>query len=452
MNANNFFDKSNAGIHLLKQLSFVCFIIAIPLRFHATIMIRPNPPIYREYTDMMIYASDFFLLSTLTLWFIELNRERRKITLEPNFLSYALILLTFISMISTLFSVDPQLSAYHSVRMLLLFLLYVFLINNPSIRKLFLPISIMLLISAIPGIIQFQLQGSIGLFSLGELPLDPSTPGISIVNHEEVRYLRAYGLTDHPNILGGSIALALLLLSYIKVDEDYSIRSLQSGVFSIGVLGLLFTFSRSAWIAFILSSLLALFWLMKSNAAEEIRKLVWLYIPASMILLPFLWVNLPLLEVRLNTGGSINGNPQEIQSIGERGLMNKTANELFINHPFTGVGLGTLPIAIKEVYPDFPVAYQPAHFVLLDVAAETGIFGALAYSILIITPWLLMFQHRERLTISSMLIGSSCALLAIIVLGMFDYYPWLLTPGRYWQWFLFGLWANSFQNSRFKDG
>lgn len=417
------------------------------MRYHTTILARTEPQVYREYTDIMFYASDFFLIIALIARAVELLRDGKKITLEPEIFSYALIMLTLISSFSALFSVDTQLSAYNSARLLSLLLLYLFLANEEPSLKLFLPLSMMIVLNAIPAIMQFLLQGSIGLYTLGELPLDPSWPGISIIYFSGTRYLRAYGLTDHPNILGGSICLGLLLITAFMKHVNQPAKAFLNGVFVLGALGLLFTFSRSAGIAFIVGTMMTAIWLIKLKWREETKNLTWLYISTLMVIFPFLWVNLPLFEMRLNLSGSINSNPQEIQSLGERKLLNKTANELFLSQPFTGVGLSALPIAIKEKYPDFPVAYQPAHFVLLDVAAETGIIGALFFTILILAPWLLMIYHRERLQFTPSLVISSSTLVAVIILGFFDYYPWLLTPGRYWQWLAFGFWANVFRNS-----
>ncbi len=52
------------------------------------------------------------------------------------------------------------------------------------------------------------------------------------------------------------------------------------------------------------------------------------------------------------------------------------------------------------------------------------------------------------------LVGASGALLAITVVSFLDYYPWLLNPGRVWQWFLWGLWGGLYARTvwRVKHG
>jgi hypothetical protein len=50
--------------------------------------------------------------------------------------------------------------------------------------------------------------------------------------------------------------------------------------------------------------------------------------------------------------------------------------------------------------------------------------------------------------ISIELIGLYALLLAISLVGLFDYYPWLLAPGRLWLWLSWGMWAAVYQSHR----
>jgi len=87
---------------------------------------------------------------------------------------------------------------------------------------------------------------------------------------------------------------------------------------------------------------------------------------------------------------------------------------------------------------------------MLEAAAETGLFGALFYMLAVLGPWLGLWLRRKRLTFGPALIGTSALLLAVTVVGFFDYYPWLLAPGRFWQWLAWGLWAAMYQISLHK--
>ena len=102
---------------------------------------------------------------------------------------------------------------------------------------------------------------------------------------------------------------------------------------------------------------------------------------------------------------------------------------------------------MRAVEPDFEFNFQPAHSALLDAAAETGIIGGLFYALALESPWFALWFYRNRLVLSPTLIGFSGLLLALTLLGLFDYYTWLLAPGRLLQWLAWGVWAGAFTSS-----
>ncbi len=106
--------------------------------------------------------------------------------------------------------------------------------------------------------------------------------------------------------------------------------------------------------------------------------------------------------------------------------------------------MGAFPAALSAEKPDVPYNYQPPHFALLEVAAENGIFGALFYFLAMVTPWLAVWLNRARIELTPTFIGISAVLAAITMVGFFDYYTWLLAPGRIWQWLIWGLWASAY--------
>jgi hypothetical protein len=77
---------------------------------------------------------------------------------------------------------------------------------------------------------------------------------------------------------------------------------------------------------------------------------------------------------------------------------------------------------------------------------ETGFFGATFYFLLMILPWLALLRRRDLWT-NPQLIGAAGMLLAVTVVGFFDYYTWLTTPGRIWQWLAWGMFAAAMQAS-----
>jgi hypothetical protein len=423
-------------------------LITLPLRYRFTLIERPNPPIYIDYIYVLIYISDLALLLTLVSWLASLAFERRRLIWGPGFLSLPIGGLIGIGLLSSLFSVDPLLSFYHTIRFALLAGIALYVLNEiHSLDMVILPVSIQVFIQSVIGVVQVLEQRSLGLVRLGELELDPAWSGVSIITAGGVRSLRAYGLTDHPNILGGCLAFGLLLSAgwFSSARPRYQI--LVGSIFSLGSAGLLLTFSRSAWLAMACGATLMAAWLWRTGQKKTLRSYISLGTAALLILLPFVWQNADLIGVRFNRGGSFTDVPQENQAIGERRLLMDASNQIFFNRPFTGSGLGTSPIAMKEAFPDFPVHYQPAHFVLAVAAAETGILGAVFMLVALSGPWAALWLNHKRLVLSPALITTSSLLAAITVVGFFDYYTWLLPAGRLWQWFAWGLWGSTYLSS-----
>ena len=426
----------------LARVALGATIVLIPFRFRYTMVARPFPPVYRDYTDFLLFAADVFLFATLALWLSALALNPRRLSLGPLFLSLPIAGLTFLGLLSVPLSVDPLLSVYHWVRLLALAGFYLLVLNEvKSLGALILPLGLMVVVQSVVGIEQALQQRSLGLVAWGEYALHPDWGGVSVVTAAGERWLRAYGLSDHPNILGGCLAFALILIAAWYCDARDRWRPLAVGVFVAGALGLYFTYSRSAWLALFAGLALVFVWLAKTRTGGLTIRWLSMLAAALIVLFPFVWQNAAYLGVRLGFGGAFEAVPQEVQSIGERTLLNQTANQLFAVNALTGVGLSALPTAMSQAFPDFQVDYQPAHFVLLDVAAEIGIFGALFYAVTVVAPWLALFLNRRRLHFSPALVGASALLAAVTVIGFFDYYPWLLVPGRLWMWLAWGLWA-----------
>src|SRR5574341_870640 len=187
--------KGTAWLRLMARVSFALTLVLIPFRYRVVLLTRPFPPIYADYTDFLLFASDITLLVTLGLWLISLILKPRRIYLGPFYLTLPIIAFTTIGFLSTFFSLDAPLSFYHSIRLLSLLGMYLFIINEiQSVRQVIFPIAATMLIQSVVGIAQVLRQGSLGLQSLGEISLNPAWNGVSIVWAEGIRSLRAYGL------------------------------------------------------------------------------------------------------------------------------------------------------------------------------------------------------------------------------------------------------------------
>lgn len=433
------------GVLFAANLSFAAMLFVSPLRVYWSDTERRIGTVFSGYTDFFFFPGDFLILLTLVLWGLSFTTEPRRINRGPWYLTFALVALVALSWISTITSVDPSLAIYNSVRFTMLLGLYFFLVNqNLKSAWVAIPLACGILLQGSVALFQFAKQRSLGLEKLGELVLNPQDDGASIVRLGEARILRAYGLTDHPNLLGGFLAFALILiLGYYLIAARQRARYFLLVPLALGGLGLFLSFSRSAGIAFAIGiAFLGVALLWNPQGREERFRLAF---PAGLVLglallLPALG-NQSLLAQRIGQGNSFEENSGENRSLLERDELIASANRIFYTHPLLGVGNGTLPVAMYRLDKEFPTQYffQPPHFVLLNAATELGIPGGLIWLWLMVLPWFGIWIKRSELVQFIWFATVAASLLVITIVGLFDYYPWLLAPGRIWQWSAWGL-------------
>jgi O-antigen ligase len=431
------------------RVSFGLTLVVLPFRHRIELLNRETYPVYQDYTNFLLFASDITLGLMLLFWIPARLLGERKISYRPISLTGLLVALTALSALSTASSIDPELSAYHSLRIIMLIGFYIYIINEiKDLDQIIGPLLIQLPIQGIVAITQVTRQGSVGLGWLGEHDLDPARAGISVVLDQGERILRAYGLADHPNILGGVLALGLLVLSgwiVARWEETPTIDPgkllVSAGIFTIGFVALFMTYSRTAWLAWLGGSAIFLLLLWKTGSRKRINVLFGLWFAGALLTSPFILQNRSLLGSRLNLQNSLQSREVEERSFPERAALIQAGNRIFSQSPLLGVGLGAFPLALQQVEPEFPYPYQPPHIVLLEVAAETGILNALLFSIILIWPWFIGLTQRKSLLFSPAVLTAYALLFAITMIGLFDYYPWLLQPGRLWLWLSWGLWA-----------
>lgn len=429
----------------LARLALSGLIVLSPFRARVSVLDeRITDTIYIEYTSFLLFVSDVFLIAVLAVWGLSLILQPRKVWLGPALIRWPVIGLLLAIWASIPLSVDPSLSVYNALRVTLAAGLFVYCANEiDSLTRLLPALTLMVTVQALVGIGQVLGQESLGLSALGEYDLSPDAPSASIVwTEDEPRLLRGYGLTDHPNLLGGALALGLLLLATcLRALRGPVWPGLLTALFALGVVALLLSFSRSAMVGFAAGAAMIFFLLAYRRDWSSFGAWLGACLASGLILAAFLAPYAPYLWARASAGAALEGST-EARSLNEREALAKVSNEIFIDNPVTGAGMGALPLAMREAFPEFGFDYQPAHTVLLTAAAETGLPGAFFYGVLLVTPWVLLWYRRRQLTPE--LIGVSGALLALSIVGLFDYYTWSRAPGQAWLWITLGLWCGAY--------
>ncbi len=176
------------------------------------------------------------------------------------------------------------------------------------------------------------------------------------------------------NIFARYLNISLLGTAILLLKQQWRLRL---GIV-LGLLcqlaALIFTYSRMAWLI-LLVGVIAL-------AVFAPKKNHWMYFGGLGFGSCLLWL---IPEVRLRVLTLVSGHDP---SIGQREHLLKGGWAMFIEHPFTGVGLGNFQWAMEHPY----IYILPwigevsrSHTTLVTVAAEMGILGLLAMFIFLVT-------------------------------------------------------------------
>jgi putative inorganic carbon (HCO3(-)) transporter len=424
--------------------AFVAVVVLSPFRARIDLVARPATPVYGDYTNFLLFLSDIAVVVTLGLWLLSVGLHRRPVTVGPRFLAWPVAVLLVVAWLGVPFSSDVALAAYNATRLVVLAVLGLYVVNEVGrVDRVVLPAALMVIVQAVVGIGQAVGQRSLGLSALGEHVLSPSL-GVSVITARDgTRILRAYGLTDHPNILGGLLAFALVIIAGgIAIGSERG-RAWRLPVFAIGAVALLLTFSRGAWLGLLAGLAVLVAMLVVMHARPALRRVGAACVAGVIVVTPFVAPYRSALGARTATSGRT---ATEVRSVDEREALADATTDLLVKRPVLGVGIGTLPLAMRTARPAFQFQYQPASIVLLDVTAETGLIGGISYLVLLVAPWIVLARERRRWTLE--LAVASGALAAVSVVGLFDYYPWSYSAGRIWAWLILGLWAAAYRTAR----
>ena len=444
------------------RLLFAVLIVVMPFRARADILPHPASSGPAVLADLVIYAVDVLVVATLALWLIARALDRRPVGLGPPALRLPVVVLLGLAWLTIPFGVEPALSVVGAIRLTLGALLALYVVNEvDGLDSIAVPLGLMIGLQALIAFGQATTGGPVGLPALGELDLDPAAAGTSVVTVADgTRVLRAYGLSPHPNVLGGVFACGLVLLMG-AATVSRAARLAQGGIVALAAAGLLVTFSRGAWLGGLTGLGVGLAILVgpelrvpagRSHRTAEggAGRAAGVRAPGPSAARWLATTGLALAvfasagwlardAVASRTGLAPTVAPTEQRSVNERLEQIRLGWRVVMERPLTGAGASAVPIAMRDLEPDFPYAFYAPHLVPLAVAGELGIAGGLAYLWLFAAPWALLARHRRRWTAE--LAGASAGLAALTVVSLFDDYPWVGGPGRTLGWLVIGLWA-----------
>jgi O-antigen ligase len=263
----------------------------------------------------------------------------------------------------------------------------------------------------------------------------PQNSGISVVFSGAEHWLRVYGLSSHPNVLGGHLAVGVILILGRVIIAQGRQRFWLIAAWLLCWLTLLLTFSRSAWLGVAGGGLLAVTLLLRGGhlARSRFKLLVALAAAGLGLTAIFVWRFLPFLVNRIEVAIV----SYETQAIVQRLDAARLAVKIFIEHPVTGVGLAQSVFVTRNLL-GTPIDW--IHNVPLLIAAELGVGGIALIGLLLFALGAIGLRRWRTRSISmwQALVGG--ALIALLIAMQFDHYVWT-TPqgGLLWAW-LVGWW------------
>jgi len=300
-------------------------------------------------------------------------------------------------------------------------------------------LALLLLLQGGTAILQFARQDSVGLSWMGEGTLDPNGQGVSVIEAGGRRWLRAYGLTAHPNVLGGYLSMGVLVCLGALAAWPARRRPWIYGAIGIGAVGLFLSFSRSAWLgtgaALLTMALLVRPWQRVDWRSPRNRRVLLLGGGALVALLLILAVLFgDLLTARLFR----LGDPLESTSIQERLVDIRQAWDLFLDVPLKGAGSGYYIDALwAGVGEERPPGFRKVHNAYLLAAAELGVGGVILWLWMLLGPPLALFVARRPAVSAWQRSGWAAAFVSAAVVCVFDSY--LYIPSTWWPALFLGL-------------
>ena len=427
-------------LEFLAKFSLVLLVFLLPLEtrwIFDQADLRGSP---FEYGTGALYLTDILLF--ISVFLTLLWKWRNNGSEKFSFIYFLIAGFGLMSLAGIGQAEDRKIALYAVMRLWEGLILWWLIQNNPA-KALFLIIAFIgsAMFEAVWGIEQFFFQIVPANKWLGEAFHSASIFGDSVLQTSNGRFLRAYGTLPHPNILGGLLTSAILLLCGFIADTaalsiKYKVLSIKSRVIShkslvfggitLLLFGLFYSFSRSAWLALGVGILFGGIWMIAAKQKRLLAGIIFmLVICAAVLILIF-----PESLSRFSQNQSL-----EILSVSERVREYDDAQIIVRKKPFVGIGINQYVKELQNIYPSFPAwKIHPIHNIYLLILSELGIIGFLIF--IIIIAW-----HLSFLKINSppLLIWSGSAIVSLLIIGLFDHYLWTLHFGILLFWLTLGI-------------
>jgi O-antigen ligase len=365
-----------------------------------------------DYLSPTLYATDILIIFLLISWLIE--KRKNIFSFKKYYRSSCIKILCFLLFIciNIYFAANRMVATFAWVKIAEFAALGVYIVKEkPKLTSIIFPLSAGVFYSSGIAIIQFILQHSVGgmFWLLGERTFSATTPGIARIDANFLFFkLRSYATFPHPNVLGGFLAVLLPLIII-----QFTLPRRQAGnlpiyqftntkkIFYIttivlGIIALVLTFSRSAWVVAALGGVYLI--------VKHKKRLFFPVLFCAVLIIFFI--------------GTTFGFQDE--SVVVRQQLNAAALSMARASPITGNGLGNYLVQLPDHLVSRQIYFlQPVHNIYLLLLSETGILGCAIFGWIVWTAC-----KKKNLTIIRY------SLFSILLLGLVDHYLLTLQQGQ----------------------
>ncbi|NDJ84655.1 MAG: hypothetical protein GYB66_02110 [Chloroflexi bacterium] len=317
--------------------------------------------------------------------------------------------------------------------------------NGPAPRWIALALVGGMVFHAAIGITQSALQTELGIawvdetllgigIDLYEYRLDPQRSGVSVIQADGIRHLRAYGITSHPNLLAGSLVMGLLASLWLW--QEPRTRRVAAWVMVIGLWGLFLTFSRASVGGLIvgMGAIVGLWWLAGYWQTWAVKAVL------TAVLLTggaFYAMYHPLVNVRVGYGDEGASSLEGI-SVESRQVYLEQAETIIRDEPLYGIGIGNFPWVSHRMLRDDPrqLDLQGAnvHRIYHLAIAEVGLIGGGLAALTLAAAGAIVLYRWRRGQLQAVTICLWGGILAWLAIGWFEFFPWVLFPYQIMFW------------------
>ncbi len=349
-------------------------------------------------------------------------------------------LILCLALISMFWAINGEVAFGQFVHVLVAMMLFLLLLDSrTNLRWVSIGLIAGLLIPIGLGLWQVIVGSSIASTWLGLAVRDAQTLGDSVLILEDgTRILRAYGTFGHPNIFGGYLAVGLLSLLFLPLPKGEvegvasSSRSISWWISIIVLLiGLILTYSQSAWIALIVGLVCGVLVLLFCHP-ERKRRIhssrffgLWPQNDKTLSWLAGLFSILVIVGsiVGVLTLNSIGANQS---SITERADQYQEWPRVVSNSIVLGVGLGNYTYAVEQFDQTREWwQYQPVHNTPMLILGELGLLGFVLIGLWITSMDKLNFKRLPaKAPVVALMMGCS-----LLVIAGLDHYLWTQWAG-----------------------